>query len=94
MKEYKGLRLSGIFAPLCLIKKEPANSKRTDTETPNDVLQDRSPEEGGRSIRKHKELILNWFRTKKEFSSGVVEGLNNKVKLTMRKSYGLRALDQ
>jgi hypothetical protein len=30
-----------------------------------------------RSIRNHRELILNWFRAKKEFSSGVVEGLNN-----------------
>ena len=43
-----------------------------------------------RSIRKHRLLILNWFRAKKEFSSGIVEGLNNKVKLTMRKSYGFR----
>jgi len=43
-----------------------------------------------KTIRKHKELILNWFRAKKSFSSGVVEGLNNKVKLTMRKSYGFR----
>ena len=43
-----------------------------------------------RSIRKHKELILNWFRAKKRFSSGVVEGLNTKVKVTMRKSYGFR----
>jgi transposase len=30
------------------------------------------------------------FRTRKQFSSGVVEGLNNKAKLTMRKSYGFR----
>ena len=43
-----------------------------------------------RTIRKHKPLILNWFRAKKQYSSGVVEGLNNKVKLTMRKSYGFR----
>lgn len=43
-----------------------------------------------RSIRSHKELILNWFRAKKAFSSGIVEGLNNKVKLTVRKSYGFR----
>ena len=43
-----------------------------------------------KTIRKHKELILNWFRAKKSFSSGIVEGLNNKVKLTMRKSYGFR----
>lgn len=43
-----------------------------------------------KTLRNHKELILNWFRAKKQFSSGVVEGLNNKVKLTIRKSYGFR----
>ena len=37
-----------------------------------------------------RELILNYFKAKKQFSSGVVEGLNNKVKVTMRKSYGFR----
>ncbi len=42
------------------------------------------------SVRSHKELILNWFRAKKEFSSGVVEGLNRKVNLVTRKSYGFR----
>jgi len=41
-----------------------------------------------RMLRSHRELILNWFRAKKEFSSGVVEGLNNKAKLTTRKAYG------
>jgi len=41
-------------------------------------------------LRAHRPLILNYFRAKKEFSSGVVEGLNNKVKVTMRKSYGFR----
>ena len=43
-----------------------------------------------KTIRKHKELILNWFKAKKAFSCGVVEGLNNKVKLTIRKSYGFK----
>jgi hypothetical protein len=43
-----------------------------------------------KTLRGHRELILNYFRAKKQFSSGVVEGLNNKVKLTMRKSYGFR----
>ena len=43
-----------------------------------------------RTLRNHRELILNYFRAKKQFSSGVVEGLNNKVKVTMRKSYGFR----
>ena len=43
-----------------------------------------------RTIRSHRELILNYFRARKEFSSGVIEGLNNKAKVTMRKSYGFR----
>src|SRR5437762_9515086 len=45
-----------------------------------------------RTLRQHRELILNYFRAKKQFSSGVVEGLNNKAKVTMRKSYGFRTL--
>jgi transposase len=43
-----------------------------------------------RSLRQHRELILNYFRAHKLISSGVVEGLNNKAKLTIRKSYGFR----
>lgn len=43
-----------------------------------------------RSVRQHRGLILNDFRAQKLLSSGVVEGLNNKAKLTMRKSYGFR----
>jgi transposase len=31
-----------------------------------------------------------YFRAQKLLSSGVVEGLNNKAKVTMRKSYGFR----
>jgi len=43
-------------------------------------------------LRKHKPLILNWFKAKGRLSSGVVEGLNLKAKLTMRKAYGFRTL--
>jgi transposase len=43
-----------------------------------------------RTIRNHRDLLLNYFRARKEFSSGVIEGLNNKAKVTMRKSYGFR----
>jgi transposase len=43
-----------------------------------------------RTLRSHRALILNYFRARKQLSSGVVEGLNNKAKLTMRKSYGFR----
>jgi len=41
-------------------------------------------------LRAHRELLLNYFTAKKQFSSGVVEGLNNKAKVTMRRSYGFR----
>ena len=41
-----------------------------------------------RMLRGHRDLILNWFRAKKEFSSGVVEGLNNKAKLSTKMAYG------
>ena len=41
-------------------------------------------------LRNHHDLILNWFRAQKEFSSGIVEGFNAKAKLTTRKAYGFR----
>jgi transposase len=43
-----------------------------------------------RTMRAHRELLLNYFRARKQFSSGVIEGLNNKAKVTMRKAYGFR----
>jgi len=46
-----------------------------------------------RTIRSHRPLILNWFRARGLVSSGAVEGLNNKVKLVTRKSYGFRSPD-
>jgi transposase len=42
------------------------------------------------SLTKHREILLNYFRAKKLISGGVIEGLNNKVKVTFRKSYGFR----
>ena len=41
-------------------------------------------------LRRHKPLLLNWFKAKGQFSSGIVEGFNNKAKLTTRKAYGFR----
>jgi transposase len=46
-----------------------------------------------RTLRTHRELILNWFRAKGTISAGIVEGMNNKVKLTTRKSYGFRTYE-
>ena len=34
-----------------------------------------------RTVRAHRELLLNYFRARKQFSSGVIEGLNNKAKV-------------
>ena len=43
-----------------------------------------------RMIRVHKPLILNWFAARDEVSLGAVEGLNNKLKASIRTSYGFR----
>ena len=45
------------------------------------------------TIRKHQPLIMNYFKAKKQLSSGVVEGLNRKVNLATRKAYGYRTFD-
>jgi transposase len=42
------------------------------------------------TLKGHRQLLLNYFEAKKLFSSGVVEGLNNKLKLTLKRSYGFR----
>ena len=44
-------------------------------------------------LRKHRPLILNWFVAKKQYNNSIVEGLNLKIKLTVRKSYGFRSFD-
>lgn len=41
-------------------------------------------------LRRHRLLLLNWFRAKGQLSSGVVEGFNGKAKLTSRKAFGFR----
>lgn len=46
-----------------------------------------------KTIRKHQDLLVNWFLADGKISAGIVEGLNNKAKLTMRKSYGFRTDD-
>ena len=43
-----------------------------------------------RTLRAHEALILNWFEAKGELSSGAVEGLNNKIRVVTRRSYGFR----
>ena len=46
-----------------------------------------------RTLRAHRELILNWFVAEGKLSSGTVEGLNNKAKVTMRRAYGFKTAE-
>ena len=44
-----------------------------------------------RMLRRHRELLLNWFRARGAISAAIVEGFNNKAKLTTIKAYGFRS---
>jgi transposase len=46
-----------------------------------------------KTIRAHKQLILNWFKAKNVISLGAVEGHNNKAKVVIRKSYGFKTAE-
>jgi transposase len=45
-----------------------------------------------RMLRKQEPLLLNWFKARGEVSSGAVEGLNNKIRVVTRRSYGFRTI--
>ena len=49
--------------------------------------------EMARTLRTHRELLLNWFRARGEISNGSVEGMNNKAKLAMKKAYGFKSYE-
>lgn len=44
-----------------------------------------------RMLRRHRPLLLNWFHARGDISAAIVEGFNNKAKLTSRKAYGFRS---
>ena len=44
-----------------------------------------------RMLRRHRPLLLNWFRARGEISAAIVEGFNNEAKLTARKVHGFRS---
>lgn len=46
-----------------------------------------------KTVRAHRQLILNWFVAKKAISSGTVEGLNANAKLAVRKARGFRSYE-
>lgn len=45
------------------------------------------------TLRRHRPLLLNWFRARHAFAHGAVEGFNNKARITTRKAYGFRSAD-
>ncbi len=44
-----------------------------------------------RMLRAHEELLLNHFHAKRQYHSGVVEGLNNKARVSLAHGYGHRS---
>lgn len=46
-----------------------------------------------KTIRDHQPLIMNWFKAKKAYSSGIVEGMNRNVNLVTRKAFGFRSYE-
>jgi len=49
--------------------------------------------EVAKTLQAHRELILNYFRAKRQYNSGIVEGLNRRVNLTVRKAFGFRSFE-
>ena len=45
------------------------------------------------TLRNHEDLLMNYFKASKLYNSGIVEGLNLRINLSMRKAYGYRSFD-
>lgn len=45
------------------------------------------------TLRNHEDLLMNYFKAGKAYSSGIVEGLNLRINSCMRKAYGYRSFD-
>jgi len=43
------------------------------------------------TLRRHRTILLNWFHARGAISNGSVEGMNNKVKLAIKKAYGFKS---
>lgn len=46
-----------------------------------------------KTLLEHRELLLNWFRAKKQYNNSIVEGLNFKVNTMVRRAFGYRSFD-
>lgn len=45
------------------------------------------------TLRNHEDLLMNYFKAGKLYNSGIVEGLNLRINLCMRKAYGYRSFE-
>jgi transposase len=43
------------------------------------------------TLRAHRELLLNWFRAKRQISNGIGEAMSWNIKLALRKARGFRS---
>lgn len=43
-----------------------------------------------RMLRTHEELLLNYFRAKRQFTNAVTEGMNHKARVSLARGYGYR----
>ncbi len=46
-----------------------------------------------RTLRDHRDILLNWFLARGQFAAGATEGFNNKARITTRKAYGFRTYE-
>ena len=54
---------------------------------------DRADQAVKHSLREHRQLILNWFVTEKQYNTSIVGGLNAMVKLRFGKAFGFRTFE-
>jgi transposase len=46
-----------------------------------------------RMLRRHQELLLNYFRAKRQYTNAVTEGLNHKARVSLARSFGHRSFE-
>jgi transposase len=50
---------------------------------PSHAIPHRTDEEGRRMLRKHEDLLLNYFRAKRQYTNAMVEGMNHKARVSL-----------
>ena len=46
-----------------------------------------------RMLRRHEDLLLNYFRAKRQFTNAVTEGMNHKARVSLARSFGHRSFE-